>query len=446
MKNIDKLEFKSHNAIPGTPGIVKVKKFGNSATLRKNIVGEFEISLSSYSKEDQERIKTLILKTKMSGYAAHHIIPVEMRKHPAIVKIGMDMNHYQNGIFLPHRDSNMHALSTHTGFHKIYNEVVKEYLDNISERLGKDANVEAYSNEVAQLQIALRKCLRNGLPMYAKKQKIRGVKAEDRGGGATKELWKKNIDRELSKLSAEPILLNQNKLEPQKIEAKKYISRAEREKDLIEAFSVIDRSYERTNEVMSKKYDESYKKYYSIAKGQIKSTFESYPDLDGEKLASKMMRNYGITDLSREKLIAEVFSSMKTNVADLAEAYCHAYATEQFKNNVLAKEMSISYGTKHIPAELAEYMNQRSKHCEVQIEARTKSAEKSADEYNKSKIKNSKTKSTAEKKIKAEINAKNLYEIQKRIWLESESAALTREQVERKEESQDQSQGQGQGR
>lgn len=36
-----------------------------------------------------------------TGYQAQHIIPGEMFNHPVIIKIGMDINHANNGILSP---------------------------------------------------------------------------------------------------------------------------------------------------------------------------------------------------------------------------------------------------------------------------------------------------------------------------------------------------------
>lgn len=179
----------THNLIPGAPGLVKVKLAGNSSELRKRLVGKFNILWSSYPEEERNKIKKIIQKTKITGYEAQHIIPVQMKKHPAIVNIGMDMNHAQNGIFLPVPSERAHALSTHRGYHKIYNVVVEERLDAIIAKTGKDASVETIAREVATLQRGLKAALEKGLPMYAKKANTKGMEIHKRGGGATKELW-----------------------------------------------------------------------------------------------------------------------------------------------------------------------------------------------------------------------------------------------------------------
>lgn len=179
----------THDIIPGNPGFVKVKSIGNSSELRRRLVGKFNIPLHSYSEEDRNKIKKIIQKTKITGYEAQHIIPVQMKNHPAIVNIGMDMNHAQNGIFLPIPSERAHALSTHRGYHKIYNVVVKEQLDAIISKAGENASVEEISREVAILQRGLKVALEQGLPMYAKKANTRGVEIHKRGGGASKELW-----------------------------------------------------------------------------------------------------------------------------------------------------------------------------------------------------------------------------------------------------------------
>lgn len=464
--------------IPGTPGVVKVKKISNSTELKKRLVKNFDtISMSYYPKEDQSRIKEIIQKKQMSGYEAQHIIPVQMKDHPVIKKIGMDMNHEQNGIFLPKPDGRMHSLSTHKGFHSIYNEVVGIYLDDIHSRLGENADVDDLSFEVYKLQLALRSSLRGSIPIYGRKNKAEKLEVGKRGGGATQEMWKRHLDRELekiSKLSRESLALKLQGLDAQQNETEKQIQREEREKMLKDAFSTLREdsvseanTKNATNKVSKKeqssnisqsvymksflesktlnsesksKYSESYNNCYLTAKGQIVSTFKKYPELSAEELAAKMMRNYAIDNKIDKKLVNEVFRSLKFDVADLAEAYCHTVATKKFKLNVMSKEMYSSYGTKHVPSELAEYMRERSEYCEKQITNREKSAEKIKNDYKAASEKSKELEHLSKEKHNAQIIAQKLYETQKEVWSESESAAQSHDQ------SESESQGEGQYR
>lgn len=194
--------------IPGEPGVVRVKKSGdNSTELCRRMFKEFDVPFESYPKDMDRGVhkKTVYdyAKSKnMPGHQAQHIIPIEMATHPVIIKIGMDMNHPQNGIPLPEPSDTPHALSTHKGYHKIYNDVVKEQLDDIAQRLGSNASVAEFEKEVYTLQCKLRNALQSGTPMYQKKDGGDGYKDPskkkdvwDRGGGATLELWRRILKK-----------------------------------------------------------------------------------------------------------------------------------------------------------------------------------------------------------------------------------------------------------
>ena len=170
----------------------KMKPSGNSTVLAKNLFKEFNIPLDSYSKEQQKKI----LSGKMPGYEAQHIIPVQMHSHPLIQKIGMDMNSCENGIMLPTPNGHAHALSTHKGFHSVYNKTVKTSLDKIMESSGEDATADELKKKVSDLQTDLRSLLESGMPMYAKKKerKNSALAIEKKGGGATVELWQRSLD------------------------------------------------------------------------------------------------------------------------------------------------------------------------------------------------------------------------------------------------------------
>jgi len=157
----------SHNSIThkrhihGEPGIVNKKSGGsNSTVLKRNLIEMFDMS-SDYKK----RI------TNIPGYEAHHIIPMKHSTHPIIKKIGMDMNHSSNGIFLPTPNGYFHALATHRGGHTLYNNLVKEELD----RLDISKSVEDLDLEVYNIQQTLRLILEQGDPIYKvhKKTKYR---------------------------------------------------------------------------------------------------------------------------------------------------------------------------------------------------------------------------------------------------------------------------------
>lgn len=182
-------------SIPGTPGVVNVKvnsegkTVGNSSELSKNLWKSFEdIPLASYDSGDD-------LPQKAKGYQAQHIIPVEMHSHPVLQKIGMDMNDASNGMFLPEPNGDVHALTTHKGYHAVYNKVCEEYLDKIYEKHGEDASVDALEADVAKLQRGVKSVLEDGIPIYRRKANANQLDVGDRGGGSTEDLLRKAIDK-----------------------------------------------------------------------------------------------------------------------------------------------------------------------------------------------------------------------------------------------------------
>lgn len=185
-----------HRTIPGTPGVVNVKldaqgkPSGNSSELSKNLWKSFD-AVPSESYEFPHN-----LPHKAKGHQAQHIIPVELYNHPALQKIGMDMNDASNGIFLPEPDSRGHALTTHKGYHAVYNNICKEYLDKIYEKHGTNASIEALEADIARFQHTLRTILEAGMPIYLRKPNADKLDVGERGGGATEELLRRTINRE----------------------------------------------------------------------------------------------------------------------------------------------------------------------------------------------------------------------------------------------------------
>ncbi len=171
--------------IPGTPGEIEIS---DSTKLGKNLLETMGLKRSD----------------SWSGYQAQHIIPGELYNHPIIEKIGMEINHASNGIFLPIPSSKISPMSRHTGYHSIYNRVVKKQLD----KMDINASVEVLENQVYELQQKLKKAVEQGLPLYKSKipnqrQLKRMLKKPvedrmeiwDRGGGATEELWERWINK-----------------------------------------------------------------------------------------------------------------------------------------------------------------------------------------------------------------------------------------------------------
>jgi predicted nucleic acid-binding Zn finger protein len=146
--------------IPGKEGHVAG---GNPNALGKNLLHSMNVPT----------------KAKRGNYQAQHIIPVNVAKtHPIIKKIGMEIDHANNGIFLRIPDNSSSVNSRHLGYHSTYNNFVRSQLDKI------DINrpVKQIIREVYHLQQNLTKLLRSGLPMYPSQ-------------GATEALWTKHLKR-----------------------------------------------------------------------------------------------------------------------------------------------------------------------------------------------------------------------------------------------------------
>lgn len=120
--------------------------------------------------------------TKWTGYQAQHIIPCQLRNHPVIKKIGMDINDASNGIFLRIPDSGVSTLSRHRGYHAPYNLFVKSKLNDLDLTL----SVSDLTNEVNKLQSNLRKLQEKGLPLYSGKKN---------GTQATIDLWERSYSK-----------------------------------------------------------------------------------------------------------------------------------------------------------------------------------------------------------------------------------------------------------
>ena len=179
--------------------------------------------------------------TRIPGYQQHHIIPCRRKKqadgsfiideHPILKKIGMNLDDESNGIFLPTSNKVVRGKTVHKGRHNIYNQAVFNYLDTLD--VNEDADV--LERKVYDLQQVLKRGLMDGLPMYGKKKmskvsiyktllencqteeersrlekKFSGlaktvksrdkvVQIEDRGGGATVDLWTRYINKNIGK-------------------------------------------------------------------------------------------------------------------------------------------------------------------------------------------------------------------------------------------------------
>ncbi|HDV8362868.1 TPA: AHH domain-containing protein [Bacillus cereus] len=158
--------------IPGTPGKVTG---GSSTKLGQNLLESMGLPRSASWK----------------GYQAQHIIPKNLRNHPVLKKIGMDMDHVDNGIFLPIPAKDPSALSRHRGFHSVYNNVVKDQLD----KLNINQSIKELEQQVFELQQKLKKGTESGIEKFYKTKLNEEIKIWQRGGGATEELWERWINK-----------------------------------------------------------------------------------------------------------------------------------------------------------------------------------------------------------------------------------------------------------
>ena len=164
-------EVNDSRLVPGTRGIVTG---GDSDVLGQNLFEEMGLPRN----------------TSRKGYQAQHIIPRELRNHPVLRKIGMDLDHASNGMFLrERRTGGSSATSRHQGYHKQYTNIIEQALDNM------DMSKSAFTleREVYQSQQSAKNMLQNGTPMYKKdhvpdsaKNKNQNVKNIKIGKGSEK--------------------------------------------------------------------------------------------------------------------------------------------------------------------------------------------------------------------------------------------------------------------
>lgn len=136
---------KHYRLVPGEDGKATG---GDSTKLGKNLLTSMGLKRS----------------LKWGGYQAQHIIPAELIDHPVLQKIGIDLDHHTNGIFLRTPSSEVSTLTRHFGYHAPYNKFVRSQLDKL------DINASSYElqREVKKLQSNLRKMQISGAVIYPK--------------------------------------------------------------------------------------------------------------------------------------------------------------------------------------------------------------------------------------------------------------------------------------
>ena len=103
-------------------------------------------------------------RTKWTGYQAQHIIPVELRDHPVLKKMGFDLDASSNGIFLRKPNNDVSASSRHAGYHAPYNQ----YKEKMLNRIDTNSSINSMQKEVKSLQKNLRKMQQSGIVLYPK--------------------------------------------------------------------------------------------------------------------------------------------------------------------------------------------------------------------------------------------------------------------------------------
>jgi hypothetical protein len=106
-----------------------------------------------------------VLRTRLgtkTGYEAHHIIPVELKNHRVLNKIGMDMDNVKNGISLPQYPGLDPKLPLHRGSHPNYTQAVKSELDKIPD----DLSISQTRKQISSIQNFFRTKLENGSPLH----------------------------------------------------------------------------------------------------------------------------------------------------------------------------------------------------------------------------------------------------------------------------------------
>ncbi|SHE57816.1 adhesin HecA family 20-residue repeat-containing protein, partial [Vibrio gazogenes DSM 21264] len=117
-----------------------------------------------------------------AGYQAQHLIPSELKSHPILKKVGIDLDDASNGLFLPATKAKpegiVSGLPRHTGSHPNYTEAVRQSLNNMDRNLP----VEQLQKQVYDLQVKLRNVTESGMP-------VRNV------DGAKTDVWLKWINK-----------------------------------------------------------------------------------------------------------------------------------------------------------------------------------------------------------------------------------------------------------
>jgi len=119
--------------------------------------------------------------------AAHHIIPLRLRSHPLIQRMGMDFDDATNGIFLPTTGNTISGLPSsnpfprHRGNHPGYSNAIEELLDGVD----PSKSIREIEADVFRIQIAAQRGLTiEGLPLIQSQ-------------GGTKDAWLKIIRKYL---------------------------------------------------------------------------------------------------------------------------------------------------------------------------------------------------------------------------------------------------------
>jgi hypothetical protein len=95
-------------------------------------------------------------------WAAHHIVPSELKEHWALEKIGFDLDVASNGIALPNKANAAPTLPLHRGSHPGYTSAMKKALDEIPRSLPEGET----RKEVEAIQRKFRERIEKNVPLH----------------------------------------------------------------------------------------------------------------------------------------------------------------------------------------------------------------------------------------------------------------------------------------
>jgi A nuclease family of the HNH/ENDO VII superfamily with conserved AHH len=132
---------------------------------------EFQKTFRLVQGGDSSLLGKLISRPIGGDWAAHHIVPSELREHWALEKIGFNLDEAANGIALPTKPNVSPTLPLHSGSHPGYTEAVNKALDEIPRNLSESETRKV----VESIQQKFRNRIESGLTEAQLHEKFGGV-------------------------------------------------------------------------------------------------------------------------------------------------------------------------------------------------------------------------------------------------------------------------------